>query len=229
MTRPDGTWEAAGQALSSSLKANTSYQFSLYLSREKYLMQNNSNNLKKDNTPIPLRIWGGTSECEKKELLGQTRPIESTDWMEYYFRFTPQNNINYITFEVICDSNISESYLGNITLDQCSSIKPISSISTDSVWTDSIVLQLSTPYRRYPDLIELINPSFEELSRKDYPSGWENCFFLTKTINKKLPELSTFYKSTVQPFYGERWLTLEVDEDGKNRKTSSRNRLSSKR
>jgi len=114
ITRNDGSWESVGQRLSQPMKRGECYSFSLQLAR--------STTYENYNMPIQLKIWGGTTSCNKKQLLGKSSAIEHATWKEYEFQFYPKADLHYIIFEAYYQDGVYLEYRGNVLLDDCSAI-----------------------------------------------------------------------------------------------------------
>jgi len=116
ITRDDGSWESIGQRLQSPLTANECYTLKLDLARSDsyagYLL------------PLKLVIWGGSSRCERTQLLAETPTIKHTDWRTYNLTIYPKQPINYIIIEAQYMDGIFFHYKGNILLDALSPLKP---------------------------------------------------------------------------------------------------------
>ena len=129
VVRDNETWEAVGQRLLVPLKVATSYAFSLYLSRSELYISTSKLTGQEINsaTPVILRIWGGESECEKKELLGETSSVtKNLDWQLFYFELTPmQADHTFITLEAYYKTPVLFPYNGNLLIDNYSAIVKI--------------------------------------------------------------------------------------------------------
>ncbi|MCR9288038.1 MAG: hypothetical protein NXI23_11715 [Bacteroidetes bacterium] len=113
LTREDGTWESIGQELSEPLQKDACFTLTLDLARsEKYMTYNQ---------PIKLRIWGGKDKCSKKQLLAESKEIQSTRWQAYSFAFFAKTEINYIILEAFNSERRPKK--GNILIDNIRSIK----------------------------------------------------------------------------------------------------------
>lgn len=113
ITREDGTFESIGQRLISPLKKNECYQFSLDLAHSKTYSGYNK--------PIKLRIWGGNTKCEKRQLLLETDFINHSAWKTYKLKFTTEEEVRYIIFEAhFKEGNFSRR--GNIMIDNVTTI-----------------------------------------------------------------------------------------------------------
>lgn len=126
VARDNNTWESVEQKLKSPLLQDVTYTFSLYLAQSK--MYNSQSRLTlKDvnyNTPAILRIWASSNRCNRKELLAQSPPIESTNWEKYDFTFTPKSNYDYFLIEVFYKARTVFPYNGHILVDKASDIVP---------------------------------------------------------------------------------------------------------
>jgi len=114
ITRGDGTNESIGQKVSSTMKKNECYSFTVTLAR--------SNTYANYNKPVICKIWGGTRSCEKKQLLAQTTAIEHIEWKEYEFVFLPKMNYDFIIIEAYFTKDSYYPYKGNLLIDACSTI-----------------------------------------------------------------------------------------------------------
>jgi len=110
ITRSDGTFESITQRLSTPLKKDECYSFSIDLA--------SSNTYTGYNHPLKLRMWGSVSRCKKTELLFESPVIKHSDWETYKFSFSTKYKHNYIILEAQApDKNYVR---GNILLDNCS-------------------------------------------------------------------------------------------------------------
>ena len=116
ITRDNGSYESIGQKLTTSLKANECYSFSIYLAR--------SNEYIGYNLPLRLRIWGSKSFCGKDQLLAESKAIKHTNWVRYDFQIFTKLPVHYLLFEACLAPGISKPYKGNILLDNISVILP---------------------------------------------------------------------------------------------------------
>jgi len=114
ITREDGSWESVGQRLAQPLKMKECYSFSMDLAH--------SNTYADYSEPIKLRIWGGATRCEKKQLLGETNFITHRGWERYDFMFVAKSRINYIILEAYYKDG-RFSHRGNVLIDNVSPLK----------------------------------------------------------------------------------------------------------
>ncbi|MDX1939047.1 MAG: hypothetical protein SFU99_00765, partial [Saprospiraceae bacterium] len=114
ITREDGTFESIGQRLKTALKVDTCYHFTIDLAHsDTYAGYNGS---------LKIRIWGGTTKCQKNQLLLESKFVEHTDWETYKIEFKPKNTINYILIEAFYKDG-RFSHQGNILIDNISAIR----------------------------------------------------------------------------------------------------------
>jgi gliding motility-associated-like protein len=96
-------------------------------------------------TPAKLRLWGGTSSCNKAQVLWESPTIDHAAWKTYAFELKPNADVNYLIFEAI---HVSQStYFGNVLIDNlvvdlCSIAPPITTQSFDSLFCkgDSLII-----------------------------------------------------------------------------------------
>ena len=125
VVRDNETFESVGQRLPKALKQGQCYQFSLDICRsDLYVSQSRVSADKQANyiTPVKVRIWGGSSYCDKAILLDETNLIINTRWLEYSFKFKPDRDVTYIVLEAYYKTPILFPYNGNVLIDNASSI-----------------------------------------------------------------------------------------------------------
>ena len=105
----DGTWEGIAQQFSAPLQAGQCYKLSLYLAR--------SNAYAGYNKPARLRIWGGNSANDRKQLLCSSPTIEHDSWREYQLDFVPLQGWKYLILECYYKEPSLAPYRGNILID----------------------------------------------------------------------------------------------------------------
>jgi len=91
VVRDNNTWEGVGQKLDGFLKKDSSYRFSLYLSRSN-AYQSLSRVTGKEanyNAPTILKIWGVNHESNQEELLAQSSAVGHSEWTLYTFILKP--------------------------------------------------------------------------------------------------------------------------------------------
>ncbi|MEN0003671.1 MAG: hypothetical protein AAF798_05995 [Bacteroidota bacterium] len=132
--RDNGTWEGLGQELLTPLIENQCYTLSFYAARSETMesLSRMTDELVNYNVPAVVQIWGGHDECEQRELLGESFPIESTEWEQYEFVLFPSDTFRFITIEAYYQREYPEAYNGNVLIDHFSDLKavPCDSIAT---------------------------------------------------------------------------------------------------
>jgi outer membrane protein OmpA-like peptidoglycan-associated protein len=126
VVRDNDTWEMVSQRLTAPLNAGQCYEFSLYLCRSEMYVSLSRVNSRETNytTPAKLRIWAGSSYCNKKELIAETSAIINTRWLKYDFKFKPKETHNYIVLEAFYNTPVLFPYNGNVLVDNASPIVP---------------------------------------------------------------------------------------------------------
>ena len=127
VVRDNDTWEKVSQRLSAPIEGGSCYEFSIYLSRSELYVSQSRSTHKETNytTPARLRIWGGSSQCHKKELLGETTQVANTRWLKFNFSFEPSETHTHILLEAFYNTPVLFPYNGNILVDNASPIIPI--------------------------------------------------------------------------------------------------------
>lgn len=115
ITRTDNTWETIAQQMNAPVEKDQCYEFSLSLScAATYANYNN---------PVRLRVWGGNSPCEKKELLYITETVAHREWKKYTVYLIPNDTYKYLIFEPHYREGTIMPYQGNILIDNISVVK----------------------------------------------------------------------------------------------------------
>lgn len=128
VVRDNDTYEGISQRLRSPMIAGKCYQFSIYLSKSKnYLSYNSEFTVKEQfTTPIVLQVYGGSSLCDKKQLLAQSNIITSNRWIRYDFNFTPENNLDYLLLQAFYSNTVTLfPFNGHVLVDNASAIIPV--------------------------------------------------------------------------------------------------------
>lgn len=127
VVRDNDTWERFSQRLSAPMKKGQCYQFKIYLARSEIYMS--YSRLTEENrveanyiTAAKLRVYGGSSPCDRTEMLGETSLIRNSRWLSYTFNFQPINDYTHLVFEAFYNTPTLFPYNGNILLDDASSI-----------------------------------------------------------------------------------------------------------
>ncbi|WP_421797059.1 OmpA family protein [Haliscomenobacter sp.] len=124
VVRDNSTWERVSQRLSSPMENGKCYEFSIYLAKSpQYLSQSRLSEKEVNyNRSVKLRIYGGFSPCNRQQLLAESAMIGSFTWKEFNFRFEPNDDFTYITFEAFYQTPNLFPYNGNILLDNASAL-----------------------------------------------------------------------------------------------------------
>lgn len=128
VVRENDTWERVSQQLSRPMEAGLCYEFSIHLCRSMtYLsaLRENTQSMKSFTKPAVLRIWAGTSPCDRREMLAQSINIENTEWKKYIFKLRPKSPYTYLILEAFYRTPTPVPYNGNILLDLASDLVPI--------------------------------------------------------------------------------------------------------
>lgn len=127
VTRENETYESVGQMLGESFVAGQCYAFSIQLARsEVYLSRSRKTNQPSNYvTPIKLRVFGGYSICDRRQLLGESDLVDNYDWEEYRFKLKPEQDFTHIVLEAYYKQPIFLPYNGNILLDNAQPLLPI--------------------------------------------------------------------------------------------------------
>jgi outer membrane protein OmpA-like peptidoglycan-associated protein len=138
VVRENETHEFISQALKVAIKEGDCYNFSIYLAQSETYMgardgviKSRSDSLNvKDSLlfsnpflqPALLRIWGGSSICQKGELLGSSGPVTNRNWKVYNFRFEPHSSYRYLVLAAFYVTPVLKPYNGHILVDNASAI-----------------------------------------------------------------------------------------------------------
>ena len=124
VVRDNSTWERVSQRLSSPMENGKCYEFSIYLAKSpQYLSQSRLSEKEVNyNRSVKLRIYGGFSPCHRQYLLAESAMVGSFTWKEFNFRFEPNDDFTYITFEAFYQTPNLFPYNGNILLDNASAL-----------------------------------------------------------------------------------------------------------
>jgi gliding motility-associated-like protein len=110
--------EAAGTQLLKPLLKDKAYDFKLDLAFSEswgHFIDFGSTFLKYD-TPARLRIYGGSSACDKLELLWESPVVDHHEWQAYSFTLLPLvQDVHYLILEVAYSTN--HHAFGNILID----------------------------------------------------------------------------------------------------------------
>ncbi len=123
VVRDNETNEGVSQKLSSPLEKGHCYNTSIWAMRSnKYVsVSKTSGNLENFNKAVKIIIWGGNSDCDKRENLFETGAIETTSWEQVNIKLKPKNTYAYIFIEAYYVRTMVP-YNGNVLLDNFASI-----------------------------------------------------------------------------------------------------------
>jgi outer membrane protein OmpA-like peptidoglycan-associated protein len=124
VVRDVNTWEAVGQKLKAPIVKGANYTFNLDLCRsETYESQSQTTRKTVNyNTPVIIRIWGGSGYCSKMELLDETEPVSTFSWQKYTFKFTAKSTHTHFMIESFYKVPTLFPYNGNVLMDNASDI-----------------------------------------------------------------------------------------------------------
>ncbi len=125
VARDNRTSEHIAQVLEYELVETDTYMFSLDLTYSKDLVSvsRSTNQEANFDTPLVLKIWGGTDACDRDQLLYLSESINHTDWKTYFVKFTVEQSFDVLILEASFDEEYSlYPYNGNILIDNVSPI-----------------------------------------------------------------------------------------------------------
>lgn len=107
------------------MQKDSVYTWSVSLAKEKRWKGIDDNGPKYKN-PLRLRIWAGTRETPRTELLAVSAPIGHSDWRTYKFQWQPRKDSSSILLLEACFlSPYGQPYSGHLLLDNCSPIQQV--------------------------------------------------------------------------------------------------------
>ena len=125
VTRANHTWEAMSQKLSAPMRKGVTYQVSMWLAQDPNMMSLDpfTNQLVSFYNPVKIRLWGGKRRYKRHTILAESPTVAHTDWRQYVFTFTPDEDYKYFILEVFYhNGNATEPYYGHVLLDMVSDI-----------------------------------------------------------------------------------------------------------
>ncbi len=175
VTRDNETWEGLSQRLSTPLRQGNCYQFkiSLAYSKEYYSASRTTEKDEFYTKPVLLRIWGGNTYCDKKEILAESPIVKNAAWEDRAFVFKPQGNYKFIIFEAYYKTPTLFPYNGNLLLDDASEIiqkEQCDDIIDTSIWEENpIAKKEETPTKKTttPKKKNTITPNKKEEKPKE--------------------------------------------------------------
>ncbi len=127
VVRENNTWEGVGQNLSDSMKKDSSYLFSLWLTRSNSYKSRTSSSTEPVtfNAPTILKIWGYNTKTKQEELLAESQPVSHSKWVRYEFLLKPTigdfDELDLMAYYALG----AERKNGNLLIDNCSAIQKI--------------------------------------------------------------------------------------------------------
>lgn len=127
VTRENDTYESVGQQLNDPFVAGQCYYFSIQLARSDVYLSRSKRSNQPSNyvNPIKLRVFGGYSICDRKQLLGESNLVENYEWEEHNFKLKPKQGYTHIVLEAYYKQPSLLSYNGNLLLDNAQPLVPI--------------------------------------------------------------------------------------------------------
>ncbi len=124
VVRENNTWEGLGQKLKGFLKRDSTYTFSVYLTRsQKYISATKASTMPINfNAPTILKIWGYNTVTQQDELLAESSAVSHSEWTKYSFTLTPTvadfDELDLMAYY----APGFEKKNGNLLMDNCSAI-----------------------------------------------------------------------------------------------------------
>ena len=137
VVRDNETWESVCQELATKdetmtpLLGGECYLLSMavlqadkYMSGSRYNYEKNGDRAQTYNyaTPVVIRIWGGNSYCNKRELLATSDLVDNSEWETIELDFTPAEDYGFITIEAFYKLPVVIPYNGHVLIDNLSDI-----------------------------------------------------------------------------------------------------------
>ena len=227
VVRDNDTWEAVSQKISRPMDKNQCYEFTIQLARsESYISVSRITDEQANYvTPAKLRVYGGYDYCDKRYLLGETKLVINTRWIEYKMKFEPIDNYTHITMEAFYNTPTLFPYNGNLLADNASDLVPVpcseeeilAEEETPEPAREEVVAEkgpetkptpepaaTTPPTEEAPKVIE--NKKISELSRSELREGstirLDNLYFavnkaiITDESNEELDEIFALLRRT---------------------------------
>lgn len=127
VVRETNTWEGVGQKLNGSMKKDSSYRFSLWLTRS--IVYSSPTRMSTEMTnftaPTILKIWGYNTKTKQEELLAESQPVGHSKWTRFEFVLNPTvadfDELDLMAYYAPGYENKN----GNLMVDNCSAIELI--------------------------------------------------------------------------------------------------------
>ncbi len=155
VVRDNESWESVSQRVSTPLKKGKCYAFSIYITRSETYNSNRMGDRKNApkasfTEPAVLRIWAGNGYCGTSQLLGESLPIDHSDWREYVFQFEPDDDYQVITLEAFYKTPVLFSYNGHILLDNASHLDLVECETNYEVYVRERIARPEPPRKKMP-------------------------------------------------------------------------------
>lgn len=162
VVRDNDTWESVGQELTKPMEKGKCYSFSIALCRSELYVSISrlSDQTANYTTPAKLRIYGGNSFCERKELLAESPMIANTRWQDYNFKLEPSKNYTFLILEAYYKTPTLVPYNGNLLVDNFSDIKV-------SICKESFVQDVVPQTERKPEMAVVKAETIKIADNKD--------------------------------------------------------------
>ena len=113
ITRQDGSFESIGQRLEQTIQEGQCYKFKLSLAH--------SDNYSGYNKPVHLKVWLGSKNKSRDQLIFLSPLIDHLDWEKYSIEFKADSNFDYLIIEAFISEEPSN-HKGNILIDNLTPI-----------------------------------------------------------------------------------------------------------
>jgi hypothetical protein len=127
VVRETNTWEGVGQVLDEVMQKDSSYSFSIWLTRSNAYLSPVPGGMEPRGFTAPtiLKIWGYNTRTQQEELLAESVAIGHSKWVLYEFVLKPTvadfDEIDLMAYYARGHENKN----GNLLLDNCSNIVKI--------------------------------------------------------------------------------------------------------
>jgi outer membrane protein OmpA-like peptidoglycan-associated protein len=122
VVRDNDSWEGVSQQLAAPIKKGKCYKLSVELAQSD-IYQSHSRMTGAPTSfisPTVLRVWGGSTLCNSKELLAETVPVNHSNWITYEFTVHPRFEHSFIVVEAFYKTPVLLPYNGHILVDNMS-------------------------------------------------------------------------------------------------------------
>ena len=122
--RENNTWEGVGQILDHFLQKDSSYLFSVWLTRSNTFRSATGYKKEPENfsATTVLKVWGYNTRTKQEELLAESQPVGHSKWVRYEFVLKP-TLADYDELDLMAYyAPGHEKKNGNLLIDNCSAI-----------------------------------------------------------------------------------------------------------